>query len=205
MPEHDDSAEARLIEAAQGAFARKGRNGARTREIAEAAGLAAPTVNYYFRSKGRLYEAAFAEAFGTFVAGLSDALGKAATFKEALRAFIEHFAGFYAERPDAVGLWMQENLAGGEVAVRLIREGDGAFAFSAFTRMYREAEFAGEVRSVDPHHLFISVMGACLMLPIGRPTLRATLPPLAEHPEAFEAGRAEAIFNLVWHGLAKAA
>lgn len=202
MSGEDPNVEARLLTAAQDVFARKGRDGARAREIAEAAGVSTPTVNYYFRSKDQLYEAAFAVAFGEFARGLAGAIQEAPTFRAVLFALIEHFVTFYSERPAAVGLWVQENLAGGEVAARLIREGDGGLAFGAFVDAYRAAEAAGEVRGLDPHHLFVSVMGACLMLPIARPVLRATLTPLAEEPEWFESERAGHVFDLVWHSLA---
>ena len=164
--------------------------------------MAGASVNYYFRSKDQLYEAAFAKAFEKFASGLAEAVAEASGFEQILRAVIEHFARFYADHPDAVRLWMQENLAGGQIAAHLIKEGDGEFALEAFIDAYREAETAGRVRSVDPYHLFVSVMGACLMLPIGRPTLQATLPPYSEQPEEFEADRADAIFDLIWHGLA---
>lgn len=204
MSEQDPNVEARLITAAQEAFARKGRDGARAREIAEAAGVTTPTVNYYFRSKDQLYEAAFAEAFSGFARGLAEALSQATTFRAVLFGLIKHFVSFYSERPAAIGLWVQENLAGGEVAARLIRDGDAGLAFTTFVETYRKAHAAGEVRAVDPHHLFVTVMGACLMIPIGRPVLTATITPLAEEPEWFEAERVGHIFDLVWHGLSGA-
>lgn len=197
------SAEDRLLEAAVAVFARKGRDGARSREIAEAAGMDAPRVNYYFRSKDRLYEAAFARAFSDFTAGLAAAIPPGAPFREVLRAFVEHFVRHHAEHPEAVRLWAIENLAGGSTAVRLIQDADGpaAAVFGRFVDALAEAVDDGVVRPVDPYQTFVSVLGASLFLPIAYPTLAATLPPLAGDPAGFQADRADAVFELLWRGL----
>ncbi|MBI2889202.1 MAG: TetR/AcrR family transcriptional regulator [Nitrospirae bacterium] len=47
----------RILKAAEGLFARKGFAGTSLREVAQAVGIATPSLLYYFRSKEALYEA----------------------------------------------------------------------------------------------------------------------------------------------------
>ncbi|MBT1712506.1 TetR/AcrR family transcriptional regulator, partial [Fulvivirgaceae bacterium PWU5] len=52
----DLSTEEKIKEAAREVFTRKGYAATRTRDIAEAAGLNLALLNYYFRSKEKLFE-----------------------------------------------------------------------------------------------------------------------------------------------------
>lgn len=54
--EKDISTEEKIKEAARKIFMEKGFGSTRTREIAEAAGINSALLNYYFRSKEKLFE-----------------------------------------------------------------------------------------------------------------------------------------------------
>ena len=57
----DDNTEERIKEAARVVFTQKGYAATRTRDIAEEAGINLALLNYYFRSKERLFEIVMAE------------------------------------------------------------------------------------------------------------------------------------------------
>jgi AcrR family transcriptional regulator len=59
LQERQDTQEA-ILDAAEAVFANNGFDGATTRAIAEAAGVNAALIHYYFRSKENLFEAVFA-------------------------------------------------------------------------------------------------------------------------------------------------
>lgn len=61
LPGTDLSTEQKIIEAARKVFTRKGYSATRTRDIAEEAGLNLALLNYYFRSKQKLFELVMAE------------------------------------------------------------------------------------------------------------------------------------------------
>ncbi len=195
------NAEERLLDAAIEVFARKGRDGARSHEIAAAAGLATPTVNYYFRSKERLYEAAFRRAILRFATGLREELRPGETFATTLRTFIEYYVRFHIDNPSVAQLWIQENLLGGNISSQVIRGDEPNHIFSTFIGNFQKAVAAEEIAPGDPYHTFISVMGACIFYSIAYPTLSKALPPVMADPERFQSERAEHIFNLIYHGL----
>lgn len=56
MIEQEQTTEEKILEAASGVFTKKGFAGTRTRDIAEKAGINLALLNYYFRSKEKLFE-----------------------------------------------------------------------------------------------------------------------------------------------------
>lgn len=56
MNEQEQSTEEKILEAASEVFTEKGFSGTRTRDIAEKAGINLALLNYYFRSKEKLFE-----------------------------------------------------------------------------------------------------------------------------------------------------
>ena len=56
MIEQEQSTEEKILEAASEVFTEKGFTGTRTRDIAEKAGINLALLNYYFRSKEKLFE-----------------------------------------------------------------------------------------------------------------------------------------------------
>ena len=56
MTEKEISTEEKILEAASKVFTEKGFAGTRTRDIAEHAGINLALLNYYFRSKEKLFE-----------------------------------------------------------------------------------------------------------------------------------------------------
>jgi len=68
--ELDTSTEEKIKEAARIVFHKKGFAATRTRDIADEAGINLSLLNYYFRSKEKLFELIMLETLGEFVKGL---------------------------------------------------------------------------------------------------------------------------------------
>jgi AcrR family transcriptional regulator len=62
--------EEKIKEAARRIFTKRGYSATRTRDIAEAAGINLALLNYYFRSKEKLFDIVMLENFGQFVSGI---------------------------------------------------------------------------------------------------------------------------------------
>ena len=119
-PPLSSDAEARIFEAALAAFARKGRDGARMQEIADAAGVNKAMLHYYFRSKDALYGRVFEYVIGQLVQAFGAALARddGASFAATLRLFIGTYTDFVAAHTDVMRLMVNEMLSGG-AAVRV--------------------------------------------------------------------------------------
>ncbi|GET26453.1 TetR/AcrR family transcriptional regulator [Prolixibacter sp. NT017] len=62
-----ETTEKKILDAARKVFIRKGMDGARMQEIADEAGINKSLLHYYFRSKQKLFEAIFQDAFGLLI------------------------------------------------------------------------------------------------------------------------------------------
>src|SRR3954468_17682023 len=67
----DVSTEEKIKAAAKKLFTQKGFAATRTRDIAEEAGINLALLNYYFRSKQKLYDIILLENFRQFIQGIS--------------------------------------------------------------------------------------------------------------------------------------
>ena len=72
--ERDLSTETKIKEAAIRIFTAKGFNGCTSREIAKEAGINVALLNYYFKSKGQLFDIVIASVLNDFTFSLIDVL-----------------------------------------------------------------------------------------------------------------------------------
>src|SRR5271165_3203609 len=92
--EGGDSAEQKIKAAAQKLFTQKGYAAVRTREIAAEAGINLALLNYYFRSKEKLFELVMLENMTTFAEGAADIIHNEST---SLDQKIELLVGHYID------------------------------------------------------------------------------------------------------------
>lgn len=177
--------ERRILDAALEVFARKGLHGASTQEIGDAAGVGKSTLHYYFRHKDELYARVFEQAFIDMAQPLAERLCAGQGLRETLEAFIGYKVRAYFDRPEVVRLWMHENMIGAPVAGPLLRRvhATGQSPYACFVDNLRLAIERGESRPVDPLQTWVSVMGACLFLPVAQESMRTSLELYADDPD----------------------
>jgi TetR/AcrR family transcriptional regulator len=207
MPDAADRAdysdtERAIFDAALEEFARKGRDGARMQAIADAADINKSMLHYYFRSKDQLYEEVFSFTMRRFMESFGASLHQASTFAETLRAFIDAYVDFVRDHQDAMRLMVNENMAGGSMVGRNIKQkmkaDEGPPAILA-DRIASAAE-AGEIRAVDPHHTVLTIISGCLFFFVMAPTVRI-IHPDANDWDAFVEARKSHLFETMYHGL----
>lgn len=90
----DLSTEQKIKDAASMLFTKNGFAATKTRDIAEAAGINLALLNYYFRSKQKLYDIIMEENMSAFKQGISDLFGDATLD---VPTKIEKLANFYID------------------------------------------------------------------------------------------------------------
>lgn len=103
-----------LLEAARETFLRHGRDGARTRQIAETAGVPEALLYHYFGSKEELFEAAILEPLQTMVEQLEGLLVEAfaddsLSPEETVRAGLRSLLGAMREVLPSLGMVLHSN------------------------------------------------------------------------------------------------
>ena len=80
--------EEKILEAAKKIFHRKGYKGARMQEIADEADINKALLHYYFRSKEKLFEAVFEDAFSGIMRMASEVILSDKPLIEKIQAFL---------------------------------------------------------------------------------------------------------------------
>ena len=99
--EEDLSTEEKIKAAARTVFTKKGYAATRTRDIAEEAGINLALLNYYFRSKEKLFELVMMEKMASFFGTIAPILGDVAlTLEEKISMVAEKYTRVLTENPD---------------------------------------------------------------------------------------------------------
>ncbi|MFC0876652.1 TetR/AcrR family transcriptional regulator [Saccharicrinis sp. FJH2] len=99
MVKKDQNTEKKILDAAKKVFESKGMYGARMQEIADEAGINKALLHYYFRSKEKLFEAVFEDAFTNFFPNLVEIFNTDKDIREKLEMIIDHYFNMISKNP----------------------------------------------------------------------------------------------------------
>ena len=101
MKHKDHSTEEKIKAAARELFHQKGYEGTKTRDIAEAAGINVALMNYYFRSKKKLFDLIMMETIETFFQSVVTILrDEKSTPPEKIQQLVHHYTAILLDEPD---------------------------------------------------------------------------------------------------------
>jgi TetR/AcrR family transcriptional regulator len=219
MPTHptaeaqaDRSAETktRILEAAIREFSEHGLAGARTEQIAAAAGVNKALLYYYFESKEKLYAAAL-ELVSARVRDRSMAvfLREATPGERLLRAALDHFDRILTQR-EFQSLMQQEMMRlhkGEEGQLPILIKRIFAPLQAMFFSMVREGVASGELIDVEWMQIILSALGSNVFYFLSAPVWRLVVPIDPFNPEVLQSRRValveflgKAIFQDRQHG-----
>src|SRR5579863_7546056 len=97
----DISTEEKLKEAAKAVFTRKGFAATKVRDIAAEAGINLALVNYYFRSKEKLFEVIMAETVQKLFEKIKPVINDESTsIEQKLELIVDHYLEMLTQNPD---------------------------------------------------------------------------------------------------------
>ncbi|MEN2413109.1 TetR/AcrR family transcriptional regulator [Flavobacterium mesophilum] len=167
----DKTAEEKIKTAAKIVFYKKGFTATRTRDIAEEAGLNLALLNYYFRSKAKLFEIIMAETFEGFVSSMKVILNDDKTSLEQKVAIIaERYIDFVTAEPEIPTFILTEmrNNPEGLLKRLPIRE---IVNESVFIKQFQEAVQHKEVLEPNPLHFLMNIFGLVVFPFIAKPII----------------------------------
>lgn len=102
MAKMDISTEGKIKAAAKKLFTKNGFEATRTRDIAEEAGINLALLNYYFRSKQKLFEVVMRENVTLFLGSILETINKNQhlTFDEKIELLIDQYIDMLLANPD---------------------------------------------------------------------------------------------------------
>jgi AcrR family transcriptional regulator len=169
-PAKEATTEQKIKEAARKLFTQKGFAATRTRDIAEEAGINLALLNYYFRSKQKLFDLIMMENFRQFLQGVTVHFrDENITMVERVERIVEAYIDFLTEFPDIPLFILNEIRGNPSKIVARIHEEAGPMR-SSFLKQMQEAHKAGK-SAMDPFHFVANLVGLTVFPFIGRPVL----------------------------------
>ena len=169
----DTSTEERIKQAARKVFHQKGYAATRTRDIAEEANINHAMLNYYFRSKEKLFEIVMMETMAQFFKGVGIILNDENTsLEEKIERVVANYIDLLLEEPELPTFILNEVRPNPQFFVEQtpIKE---ALTQSVFARQYAQAVIQGIVTEPNLMHTILNVIGLVIFPFVAKPMLSA--------------------------------
>lgn len=171
----DISTEERIKVAARKVFHQKGFAGTRTRDIAEEAGINHAMLNYYFRSKEKLFGIVMMETMAQFFKGVNLMLNDESTsLDEKIDLIVSNYVDLLLKEPELPTFILNEVRPNPQAFVEQnpIKE---ALTHSVLTRQYAEAVARGEITEPNLMQAILNVIGLVIFPFIAKPILTSII------------------------------
>ncbi len=165
------NSEERIKAAARKVFHQKGYAGTRTRDIAEEAGINHAMVNYYFRSKEKLFQIVMIETMTYFFQGISAILNEETTsLEQKIEQVVAKYIDLLLEEPELPTFVFNEVRSNPEPFIEnspIYK----ALQNSVLARQYAEAVARGEVSEPNLLQMVLNVISLVIFPFITQPIL----------------------------------
>lgn len=168
----DNSTEEKIKESARKVFLKKGYAATRTRDIAEGAGINLALLNYYFRSKEKLFELIMLETMFSFMQKMAVVLNdEDSKLEKKVELIASNYIDFFTEEPNVPIFVLNEmhknpRLLFDTLPVREL------FFNSVFFRQYQTQVAKGKIKEGNPTNFLINMMSLIIFPFVGSPIFK---------------------------------
>ncbi|MBP7239056.1 MAG: TetR/AcrR family transcriptional regulator [Saprospiraceae bacterium] len=167
-PATDISTEEKIKDAARIVFTQKGFAATRTRDIAEAAGINLALLNYYFRSKQKLFEEIMLEKVQQLFGLIAPVLyNPDSTLESKIETIVSLYIDMITEHPDLPIFVLSEIRNHPEHFAKTFKVGQILYE-SAFIKQLKEKR-----PDINPLHFLMNTLGMIIFPFIARPVFEA--------------------------------
>ena len=165
--------EERIKQAARKVFHQKGYAATRTRDTAEEANINHAMLNYYFRSKEKLFEIVMMETMAQFFKGVGIILNDENTsLEEKIERVVANYIDLLLEEPELPTFILNEVRPNPQFFVEQTPINE-ALTYSVFARQYAQAVIQGIVTEPNLMHTILNVIGLVIFPFVAKPMLSA--------------------------------
>jgi AcrR family transcriptional regulator len=166
------SAEEKIKEAAKKLFTQKGFAAVKTRDIAKEAGINLALLNYYFRSKQKLFDIIMLENFRKFIHGISiEIFDEKATIDQKIEKVVGAYIDFLTLNPD-LPLFILNELRGNPSSIAETINAEVGPIRSHFFKQMEQRSKTGKKTVIDPFHFIANLIGLTVFPFVGKPVLQ---------------------------------
>jgi AcrR family transcriptional regulator len=168
----DTNTETKILTAARTVFHKKGFAATRTRDIAKEADMNLALLNYYFRSKRRLYELIMFETLTSFFQTMGMVFNdETFTLEKKIQLVAAKYIDLIIAEPEIPHFIVSEVRNHGAVILEKI-QGAGMILQSNFIKQYREAVKSGKISEPNPLHFLMNMLGLIVFPFISSPMIK---------------------------------
>ena len=161
-----------ILDAAERLFARQGFTATTIKQIGKEAAVNPALLYYYYDSKETLYRAMLQRILGQLLARGTDAIERAATHADRIRAFIRAQARLLGEHPHFPQLLVRELVDHQAAHAEQAITSTAAGAFKRLCEVIKAGQDDGVFRkSLDPRFTAISIIAQVAYFAIARPAV----------------------------------
>jgi len=166
------STEEKIKAAARKVFMEKGYGASRTRDIAEEAGINLALLNYYFRSKEKLFDIIMLENLQHFIEGIREILNdKETTIEQKIGTIVSNYIDLLIQQPDLPLFVLHELRTNPKELISKI-DREKFINRSYFMQQVREGIKEGKIAAVNPLHFLMNIIGLTIFPFVASPILQ---------------------------------
>jgi AcrR family transcriptional regulator len=168
----DTTTEEKIKEAARTIFHKKGYAATRTRDIAEEAGINLALLNYYFRSKEKLFDIIMFETVSGFFQRMVSVLNdEHSSLDQKVEVIVSNYIDFVTKEP-CIPIFILSELRGNASGLLERLPYIQIIFSSVFLKQYQEAVEEGEITEPNPLQFLINLLGLVIFPFIAKPLLQ---------------------------------
>jgi AcrR family transcriptional regulator len=169
----DFTTEEKIKEAARKIFHQKGYAATKTRDIAQEAGINLALLNYYFRSKEKLFDMVMTESFGQLFRFIRTILNdECTTLSRKIDDIAAGYIDLLTENPNLPIFVLGEMQANPDWFQKGLGIDKEAIVHSVFFRQLREHSGKTESECVDVFHIPLNMLSMLIFPFIGKPVIK---------------------------------
>lgn len=171
IPVDDSSTEEKIKNAARVIFHKKGYAATRTRDIAEEAGINLALLNYYFRSKEKLFDIIMLESLHDFRQNIISFLNdEKTTLESKIEILVSSYIDLLINQPDIPLFILSEIRNNPEALISKMNQRE-ILSNSHFIKQFQQAVKVGKIAPIPPLHFIMNLIGMIVFPFVGRPLL----------------------------------
>lgn len=165
----DTSTEEKIKNAARNIFHKKGYAATRTRDIAEEAGINLALLNYYFRSKEKLFDLIMLESLHRFKESLTGTLNNPNTsLDDKIEQFVHNYIDLLIYEPNIPVFILSELRTNPDELLAKINFKEFLMQ-SYFVKQMQQALAENQIAPIHPMHLIMNIIGMTVFPFIAKP------------------------------------
>jgi AcrR family transcriptional regulator len=170
--EKNASTEEKIKEAARRVFTQKGYAATRTRDIAEESGYNLSLINYYFRSKEKLFDIIMLEHIQTFIYSVMGIVNDPGTSLEnKIELLVGHYIDMLTENPDLPIFVLSEINADPKKLITRLGFNKTQHSDLYLVKQWKEMAAVKKI-TINPVHILTNVLALTIFPFVSSPLLR---------------------------------